>query len=42
MLEELLLVAICAVISGAESWASVAEWGEPNSDGKVVTFMQSP
>lgn len=26
-LEELLLVAICAVISGAEGWTSVAEWG---------------
>ncbi|MDP3843672.1 MAG: transposase family protein, partial [Oxalobacteraceae bacterium] len=25
-LEELLLAAICAVISGAESWTSVAEW----------------
>ena len=26
-LEELLLVAICAVMSGAESWTSVSEWG---------------
>lgn len=26
-LEELLLVAIGAVISGAESWTSVSEWG---------------
>ena len=31
-LEELLLVAICAVISGAESWASVAEWGDLKLD----------
>lgn len=27
-LEELLIVAICAVISGAEGWTSVAEWGQ--------------
>lgn len=31
-LEELLLVAICAVISGAESWTSVSEWGELKVD----------
>jgi hypothetical protein len=27
-LEELLLSAICAVGSGAESWTSVSEWGQ--------------
>jgi len=27
-LEELLLVAICVVGSGAESWTSVSEWGQ--------------
>jgi predicted transposase YbfD/YdcC len=31
-LEELLLVAICAVISGAESWTSVSEWGQLKLD----------
>lgn len=31
-LEELLLVAICAVISGAESWTSVSEWGRLKLD----------
>jgi len=31
-LEELLLVAICAVISGAESWTSVVEWSEMKLD----------
>jgi hypothetical protein len=30
--EELLLVAICAVISGAGSWTSVAEWGRLKLD----------
>ena len=27
-LEELLLVAICAVISGAEGWESMSQWGK--------------
>lgn len=31
-LEELLLAAICAVISGAESWTSVVEWSEMKLD----------
>jgi predicted transposase YbfD/YdcC len=31
-LDELLLAAICAVISGAESWTSVVEWGEMKLD----------
>lgn len=31
-LEEVLLVAICAVISGAESWTSVSEWGRLKLD----------
>lgn len=31
-LEELLLVAICGVISGAESWTSVSEWGKLKLD----------
>ena len=31
-LEELLLGAICAVISGAESWTSVVEWNEMKLD----------
>lgn len=31
-LDELLLVAICAVISGAEGWTSVAEWGQLKLD----------
>ena len=31
-LEELLLVVICAVIIGAESWTSVAQWGELKLD----------
>ena len=31
-LEELLLAAICAVISGAESWTSVAEWSQMKLD----------
>ncbi len=31
-LEELLLVAICAVISGAQSWTSVSEWGRLKLD----------
>lgn len=31
-LDELLLAAICAVISGAESWTSVVEWSEMKLD----------
>jgi predicted transposase YbfD/YdcC len=31
-LDELLLAAICAVISGAESWTSVVEWSEMKPD----------
>lgn len=31
-LEELLLAAICAVISGAESWTSVVEWSQMKLD----------
>lgn len=31
-LDELLLAAICAVISGAKSWASVVEWSEMKLD----------
>ncbi len=31
-LDELLLAAICAVISGAETWISVVEWGEMKLD----------
>ncbi len=31
-LEELLLVAICAVISGAEGWESVSQWGKLKLD----------
>lgn len=31
-LEELLLAAICSVISGAESWTSVVEWSEMKLD----------
>ena len=26
-LDELLLVALCAITSGAESWGTVVEWG---------------
>ncbi|WP_258000825.1 transposase family protein, partial [Janthinobacterium sp. ROICE36] len=31
-LDELLLAAICAVISGAESWTTVVEWSETKLD----------
>ena len=31
-LDELLLVALCAITSGAESWVSVAEWGRMKLD----------
>ena len=31
-LDELLLAAICAVISGAESWTNVVEWSEMKLD----------
>ncbi len=31
-LDELLLAAICAVISGAESWTTVVEWSEMKLD----------
>ena len=31
-LDELLLAAICAIISGAESWTSVVEWSEMKLD----------
>jgi hypothetical protein len=31
-LNELLLAAICAIISGAESWTSVVEWSEMKLD----------
>ena len=34
-LDELLLAAICAVISGAESWTSVVEWSEMKLDWRV-------
>lgn len=31
-LDELLLAAICAIISGAETWTSVVEWSEMKLD----------
>ena len=33
LLEEILLIAIAAMLSGAESWSDIADYGEPSCGG---------
>ena len=41
-LRELLLAALCAVLSGADGWASVALWGQVKLDWSVMGGEEAP
>ena len=41
MLEEILLISIAAVLSGAESWDDIAEYGEDKREW-LQTFLTLP
>jgi len=38
---DIIVIAVCAVIAGAESWVDVADFGEAKQDW-LITFLELP